>query len=473
MACLSRRTANFHRDFIQRMSHVIQIANQDLALNENYVLILTSNSVEKAAINEVLRNRRTADIGIKTTGCSLGTLAGRFVLHVTGESGVSKPHSVARIANALLKSSFLPQPVLTILSGFCWGNPKQVGPEACIVATEVVALNVRHAEAGEEVLQAQRLVSRVNLDNPFARQLEARLDIRIGSMASLETLYKSDDLRNRLAERHPDLLGGEMEAFGFLENGSSWLVVKSVSDSGGDDFSRDKQSEAARKASATIEPLLVLLQKNEVVAPPQTTDATAHLHDLLSGETIEFDVRESDADSLMDYLEFNVGQRAERKLRQYVSEADYNAKFVRQLLTAILEIIQNAARHGKANRSLVHFHATKVVIEDDGQHYDIRQLTNGRGGAMAVQALLRLAADTGTMDLIVESSKQLKGNKYTFALDRASKALREARIGCSLRVRASSIGVASRTIIWSLIEQLRVSLMPLFHGLHRCFAVQC
>ena len=35
------------------------------------------------------------------------------------------------------------------------------------------------------------------------------------------------------------------------------------------------------------------------------------------------------------------------------------------------------------------------------------------------------------------------------------------------------LGVASRTIIWSLIEQLRVSLMPLFHGLHRCFAVQC
>ena len=37
----------------------------------------------------------------------------------------------------------------------------------------------------------------------------------------------------------------------------------------------------------------------------------------------------------------------------------------------------------------------------------------------------------------------------------------------------TALGVASRTIIWSLIEQLRVSLMPLFHGLHRCFAVQC
>ena len=40
-------------------------------------------------------------------------------------------------------------------------------------------------------------------------------------------------------------------------------------------------------------------------------------------------------------------------------------------------------------------------------------------------------------------------------------------------LRQGGIAVASRTIIWSLIEQLRVSLMPLFHGLHRCFAVQC
>ena len=40
-------------------------------------------------------------------------------------------------------------------------------------------------------------------------------------------------------------------------------------------------------------------------------------------------------------------------------------------------------------------------------------------------------------------------------------------------VQLCYLRVASRTIIWSLIEQLRVSLMPLFHGLHRCFAVQC
>ena len=52
--------------------------------------------------------------------------------------------------------------------------------------------------------------------------------------------------------------------------------------------------------------------------------------------------------------------------------------------------------------------------------------------------------------------------------------------GCAFRLSAETmerdedeLDVASRTIIWSLIEQLRVSLIPLFHGLHRCFAVQC
>lgn len=83
------------------MNHVIEITPQLTALDKNYVLLLTSNSEEKKAINAVLRSRRGADIGMETARCSLGTLGGRFALHVTGESGVSKPRSVARIANPL------------------------------------------------------------------------------------------------------------------------------------------------------------------------------------------------------------------------------------------------------------------------------------------------------------------------------------------------------------------------------------
>lgn len=422
------------------MNHVIQVRRQASALDENYILLLTSNSQEKKAVNSVLRNRRAADVGIETSGCSLGTLGGRFALHVTGESGVSKPRSIARIASALLKNGTFPKPFLTILNGFCWGNLKNVKAESCVVATEVIALNVRHAEGDTEVHKAQRLVSSMTLAEPVVKELEEQLGVRIGSLASLETLYKSDFLREKLVEQYTELLGGEMEAFGFLESGYCWLVVKAVSDSGGDDFSREKQDEAAQRASAVVEPLLFALQRHEVVGQPRTTAETAHLHDLLLGDTIEFDAREVSADVLTDHLEFSIGERVEYKLRQYVSDGDYNADFVRSLLAAILEIVQNAVRHGKANRSVVKFYATKVVIEDDGQSYDISCLTNGRGGARAVQALLNLGAETGALDLTVGGSKQLNGNKYTFNLVKASSALREAREKCSLSVRRSSIG---------------------------------
>ena len=35
-----------------------------------------------------------------------------------------------------------------------------------------------------------------------------------------------------------------------------------------------------------------------------------------------------------------------------------------------------------------------------------------------------------------------------------------------------SLSVASRTIIWSLVKQVRVCVMPLFHGLHRRTALE-
>ena len=39
-------------------------------------------------------------------------------------------------------------------------------------------------------------------------------------------------------------------------------------------------------------------------------------------------------------------------------------------------------------------------------------------------------------------------------------------------VGTNSVGVASRTIIWSLLEQLRMGLVPFLHGLHRRLALE-
>ncbi len=40
-------------------------------------------------------------------------------------------------------------------------------------------------------------------------------------------------------------------------------------------------------------------------------------------------------------------------------------------------------------------------------------------------------------------------------------------------VSASLLFVTSRMIIWPLVEQIRLFLVPLFHGLHRRLAAQC
>lgn len=426
------------------MNHVIHIARYAHALNENYVLILTSNSEEKKAVNAVLRNRREANVAQETIGCSLGMLGGRFALHVTGESGVSKDRSIARIANALLRSESVPRPILTVLVGFCWGNLKQVGPDNSIVCPEVLALNEKHADGDQEIPRLRRLMSRVNLSDALVREIEGSrsddLKVRVGPLASLETLYKSDALREKLVTQYPDLLGGEMEGFGFLGNDSPWLVVKAVSDSGGNDFSRDNQSDAARRAMMVLESLLVTLQSHDVIEAPRASVETLHLQELLGGDVIEFHICDLAGRALTDVLEGDIGERVEYKVRQYVSDVDYDADFVRQLLASILEILQNAMRHGKANRAKVTFDATRVMIEDDGDPYDIRELTGGNGGAMAVQTLIGSSEKSGAMSLTVGKSKELRGNKYTFNLIKASSALRDARERCQLQVMPSSIG---------------------------------
>ena len=46
------------------------------------------------------------------------------------------------------------------------------------------------------------------------------------------------------------------------------------------------------------------------------------------------------------------------------------------------------------------------------------------------------------------------------------------KMGAGRVDRGEWLTVASRTIIWSLVKQMRVCLIPLFHGLHRRTALE-
>ena len=123
------------------MSATIHIRNHHKALDENYVLLLTSNKVERAAVNKVLQNVCDADIARNTRGCNIGQLGRRLALHVTGDSGISKELSVGRIATSLLSDPQFPKPILVLLVGFCWGNPAFANVGSVVVSTHVSSLN--------------------------------------------------------------------------------------------------------------------------------------------------------------------------------------------------------------------------------------------------------------------------------------------------------------------------------------------
>ncbi|MFM0405017.1 hypothetical protein [Paraburkholderia aspalathi] len=423
----------------------IQIRNHREALDANYILLLTSNSVERAAVNEILRNTCEADVGRDTRGCNIGFLGGRLAIHVTGDSGISKPLSIGRVAGNLLSDQQFPSPVLVLLVGFCWGNPKKAAQDAVILSSQVVSLNeIRETPDGPERV-ARYWQSSVELTSSFIQSLEESLAPReitvlTGLIGSMETLYQHTESRDFLISRFPDILGAEMEAFGLLPSNLPWLVVKAVSDFGDNDFHREQQRCAARRAAATILPLVTMpgddsfLEKRKAGAPQSL------LEDIITGNVLKVDVRELAANELNDLLNDEIGRPLLRKLGRYVSAIEYDAEFPSLMCALILEIMQNAFKHGKANQATVTLHPTKITIDDDGGVFNPATLTGSNGGAHDWRAVQQRYLDNGAVQFTAKSFSKRPGNQYVLALSKASSVLRDARQNCSMRVVPRTIG---------------------------------
>lgn len=90
------------------------------ALNNNYVLICTSNVNEKKAVNKIILHRCELVTNMTSLGCSIGLINGKFVIHLTGESGIEANISISRLIIEFIKRESNPNPRLILLSGFCW-----------------------------------------------------------------------------------------------------------------------------------------------------------------------------------------------------------------------------------------------------------------------------------------------------------------------------------------------------------------
>jgi len=346
----------------------------------------------------------------------------------------------------LLSHTDYPKPALVVLAGFCWGNLKIVKSDSVIAATEICALNEKREKVGETQYVPHRHYSILKIDTSMIAEINEklapmRIEVLSGPLASLEIRYEANAARDALLEKFSDLYGGEMEAFGIIPSCSlPWVVLKAVSDSGGDDFGTIGQKAAANRAAETITHLVSVLESNEVL--PAATSGPTHdfLADILSGDTISVTADSISREGLNDYLDGIIGPRIEYKLRSYSSDLEYGPDFARIFCDLLLELMQNSIRHGGAKQASVKFFPSKIIFTDDGSSFQPGDLIGDKGGARAWrEAVIQYNAD----DMITVKHKKDRFccNIYTFALGKAAKLLNEARVNCQVNIKPNSIGL--------------------------------
>lgn len=427
------------------MPDKISIPFYSNALNNKYILILTSNATEKNELNKVLPVRAPACIRRDVLGCTLGMIENTFVLHVSGESGVSSERSVGRIAIEMLSRRDIPQPSLVLLVGFCWGNPTKTVQQQVIVSNVVYSFNKHRATPQGPVYNPKVFRSSLSVEDDFCAQLKNKLDkndidVLVGPLASMEVRLEDDEFRDCLIKEHPSILAGEMEAFGFLPSCEvPWLIVKAVSDLGGADYCLAPQSKAASRAAAALQPLLKTMTELSLLHLEEIDGPGKFLRDILTGDTVSLNVSDVAVDTLNDYLNDVCGPKLEYKLKRFCAVVEYGENFSTDFCDLLLELMQNAIKHGHATFASVQVVGSLIRYEDDGDTFAISEITGERGGARVFRRIAQKYLENG-VGFEVKSKKNGIGNIYAFKLKKVDEAISEARSRCQVFVNERTIG---------------------------------
>ena len=407
-------------------------------LDQAYGLILTANSIEKRAVEAVLGDTVAADVQRRCQGSKLGFVEPHILLHLTGRAGGTDEDAVGRLVRHMF-SAPMPCPSFVVLVGIGWGNPAEVAIGDVMLANEVYSLNYRRATPnGPSYVRSQsRNVLRMPPSLPSMLAPNAHGGaVRYGPIASLETHFASDAERDALLDQYPDLIGGEMEAYGFLADCGHlpWVVLKGVSDFGGDLTDRASQEQAAANAAKLLPTLIRLLTHEvELPEPGHESPARQNLIEGIIGDTIVVTMP-AKPELLNDYLNDDVGALLERRLARYGDDEASDDSLRRALTNFILEAMQNAFRHGRASTADISFYETKVVVSDDGAPFDLAQIQGDNGGALAWRAFRDGHVVHGHASVSYKRNEKSGRNLCTFKFETLSEELRAARERCTATI---------------------------------------
>jgi len=410
----------------------IKLENFKDTLNNNYILLITSNSIEKDAVNRILAPKTKVDLNLNCKGCYIGVIENNIAVHISGTSGVVSEDSISRIVIEFISNSDFPNPKAVLMAGFCWGNPNKTKSGQTIISNTVYSLNSTVIK--DSIKQFKEKVYQSKFQNEYVTS-----DCLNGAIVSLESLIAGKEYRDEIINQYPTILGGEMEGFGYIptleSRGISWLIVKTISDFADNQYGREIQEKSA-KHSAMLIPKLI----NEIAyefEDDKSDKNLEHLKNILRGNSIHIKRTEFSEETLNDFLNDIIGPIVESKLQEYFYAIDKTGDsiFVRCFCDVILEIAQNSFKHGKSTDFEIAFHSKSILLQDNGLDFDISQIEGESGGATAWKKI-----DRKFIQKELVRYTHTKPNVSKFHLENVKDFLANLREKCSVKITPGTLG---------------------------------
>lgn len=149
--------------------------------------------------------------------------------------------------------------------------------------------------------------------------------------------------------------------------------------------------------------------------------------------------------SLTEHLNYRLGPSLAWRLAQYSVGGPSTPAASGLLANLLLEMAQNALRHGNATHATVRFGAGSVTYSDDGKPFDVFQLQDGRdgrGGRDALKAVLDYLVARDVVELSAEASSSRSGNSWRIRFPLLSARLRDAREKCPIVIPFTGRAIA-------------------------------
>ena len=414
----------------------IELNRYKAVLDRKYILIATSNSKEKDAINRMISFRRNIYLEIEHKGCYIGLIEDVFVIHLSGTSGMADKPSISRIVIEFLSKENLPRPECVLLIGFCWGNPNKTTIGSIIFSDSVLSLNSDKVENGKILYKGINLRSNLSLELLQSEITACIPKSLFGTLASKERLFSDTKQRDLLLEEFPEILGGEMEAFGFIPNvdNNNWLIIKTVSDFGDNEYNRETQVEAANVSADIIPNFISILKNHEIIFECVNDDSSKVLIDILIGNTLKIYRGNISPENLNDFLNNKIGPLIDYKLEYFLTGAEYDDFFVYYFCNLLLEMTQNSFRYGHATEVEISFSSSSIIFSDNGDFFDVSQITGDKGGADAWRNVKSNFLEKDFVDF------EIKKKKICFNLKMIDLDLQKIIKECSVSIKRGTIG---------------------------------